>query len=63
MTRISDLGFQQILLNSFQRAQAGAEARQIQLSTGKISDRYSGVGVADRSASVFGGRNRARLGL
>ena len=46
MTRISDLGFQQILLNSFQRAQAGAEARQIQLSTGKVSDRYSGVGIA-----------------
>lgn len=46
MTRISDLGFQQILLNSFQRAQTGAEARQIQLSTGKVSDRYSGVGVA-----------------
>lgn len=46
MTRISDLGFQQILLNSFQRAQAGAQMRQIQLSTGKVSDRYSGVGVA-----------------
>lgn len=46
MTRISDLGFQQILLNSFQRAQGSAQARQIQLSTGKISDRYSGVGVA-----------------
>ena len=46
MTRISDLGFQQILLNSFQRAQAGAQQRQIQLSTGKVSDRYSGVGVA-----------------
>ncbi|MCB2097283.1 MAG: flagellin [Parvularculaceae bacterium] len=46
MTRISDLGFQQILLNSFQRAQAGAEVRQIQLSTGKISDRYSGIGVS-----------------
>ncbi len=46
MNRISDLGLQQILLNSFQRAQAGAEQRQIQLSTGKISDRYSGVGVA-----------------
>jgi flagellar hook-associated protein 3 FlgL len=46
MTRISDLGFQQILLNSFQRAQGSAQLRQIQLSTGKISDRYSGVGVA-----------------
>ena len=46
MTRISDLGFQQILLSSFQRAQAGAETRQIQLASGKVSDRYSGVGVA-----------------
>ncbi len=45
MTRISDLGFQQILLSSFQRAQAGAQERQIQLATGKISDRYSGIGV------------------
>jgi flagellar hook-associated protein 3 FlgL len=45
MTRISDLGFQQILLSSFQRAQSGAQARQIQLSTGKISDRYSGIGA------------------
>lgn len=45
MTRISDLGFQQILLSSFQRAQASAQERQIQLSTGKISDRYGGVGV------------------
>lgn len=46
MTRISDLGFQQILLSSFQRAQGAAQDRQIQLSTGKVSDRYSGVGVA-----------------
>ncbi|HBS30929.1 MAG TPA: hypothetical protein DEA40_04195 [Parvularcula sp.] len=45
MTRISDLGFQQILLASFQRAQSGAEARQAQLASGKVSDRYSGVGV------------------
>lgn len=45
MTRISDLGFQQILLTSFQRAQSGAEARQVQLASGKVSDRYSGVGV------------------
>lgn len=48
MTRISDLGFQQILLASFQRAQSAAEARQIQLSTGKVSDRYSGVGLRAR---------------
>ncbi len=45
MTRISDLGFQQILLSSFQRAQSGAQERQVQLATGKVSDRYSGVGV------------------
>lgn len=45
MTRISDLGFQQILLSSFQRAQDAAETRQIQLASGKVSDRYSGVGV------------------
>lgn len=60
MTRISDLGFQQILLTSFQRAQSGAEARQAQLASGKISDRYSGVGVRTEqllnSESVF---NRA----
>lgn len=45
MTRISDLGFQQILLSSFQRAQDAAQARQVQLASGKVSDRYSGVGV------------------
>lgn len=45
MTRISDLGFQQILLSSFQRAQNAAETRQVQLASGKVSDRYSGVGV------------------
>lgn len=45
MTRISDLGLQQILLSSFQRAQEGAQARQVQLASGKVSDRYSGVGV------------------
>ncbi|MDZ7627937.1 MAG: flagellin [Parvularculaceae bacterium] len=60
MTRISDLGFQQILLSSFQRAQSGAQARQAQLASGKISDRYSGVGVRTEqllnSESVF---NRA----
>lgn len=45
MTRISDLGFQQILLSSFQRAQDAAQSRQVQLASGKVSDRYSGVGV------------------
>ncbi|MEZ5917609.1 MAG: flagellin [Parvularculaceae bacterium] len=46
MTRISDLGFQQILLSSFQRAQSSAQDRQIQLATGKISDSYGGIGAA-----------------
>ena len=46
MNSISDLGLQQILLNGFQRAQNGAETRQIQVSTGKVSDRYSGIGEA-----------------
>lgn len=45
MTRISDLGFQQILLSSFQRAQDAAQTRQVQLASGKVSDRYSGVGA------------------
>lgn len=44
MTRISDLGFQQILLSGFQRAQEGAQTRQIQLSTGKVSNTYGGIG-------------------
>jgi len=42
--RISDIGLQQILLTSFQRAQGAAEQRQIQLSTGKVSNVYSGIG-------------------
>ena len=44
MTRISDLGLQQILLSGFQRAQDASQARQIQLSTGKVSNTYSGIG-------------------
>jgi flagellar hook-associated protein 3 FlgL len=44
MTRISDLGLQQILLNGFQRAQSAAHARQIQLATGKVANGYGGVG-------------------
>lgn len=60
MTRISDLGFQQILLSSFQRAQGAAETRQVQLATGKVSDRYSGVGVrAEQLLSAEGVFNRA----
>ncbi|MFZ5616900.1 MAG: flagellin [Pseudomonadota bacterium] len=55
MTRISDLGFQQILLASFQRAQSAAETRQIQLSTGKVSDRYSGVGVGTQRLLSYEG--------
>lgn len=45
MTRISDLGLSQALLAGYQRAQAGAEARQIQLSTGKVSPTYGGLGA------------------
>lgn len=45
MTRISDIGFQQILLNGFQRAQGAAQERQIQLATGKVANAYSGVGA------------------
>lgn len=41
--RISDLGLQQTLLSGFQQAQQGSADRQIQLSTGKVSNRYSGV--------------------
>ncbi len=60
MTRISDLGFQQILLSSFQRAQSAAEARQVQLASGKVSDRYSGVGVrTEQLLSAEGVFNRA----
>jgi flagellar hook-associated protein 3 FlgL len=46
MTRISDLGFQRLLLASFQRAQSAAELRQLQLASGKLSESYSGVGAA-----------------
>lgn len=43
MTRISDLALQQILLSGFQRAQGSSQLHQIQLSSGKVSDRYGGV--------------------
>jgi flagellar hook-associated protein 3 FlgL len=60
MTRISDLGFQQILLSSFQRAQSAAQGRQVQLASGKVSDRYSGVGVrTEQLLSAEGVVNRA----
>ncbi len=60
MTRISDLGFQQILLSSFQRAQSAAETRQVQLASGKVADRYSGVGVrTEQLLSAEGVFNRA----
>lgn len=45
MTRISDLGLQQILLNGFQRAQGSAQERQIQLATGKVAQGYGGIGA------------------
>jgi flagellar hook-associated protein 3 FlgL len=44
MTRISDLGFQQLLLSGFLKAQEGAQLRQIQISSGKVSHNYGGVG-------------------
>lgn len=60
MTRISDLGFQQILLSSFQRAQDAAQTRQVQLASGKVSDRYSGVGArTEQLLSAEGVFNRA----
>jgi flagellar hook-associated protein 3 FlgL len=49
MPRISDLGLQNILLANFQRAQGGAAERQTQLSSGKVSDRYSGIGPGTRA--------------
>jgi flagellar hook-associated protein 3 FlgL len=49
MPRISDLGLQNILLANFQRAQGAATERQAQLSSGKVSDRYSGLGAQTRS--------------
>ena len=45
MTQISDLGLQQTLLNSFQAAQEGSQARQIQLATGERSQNFAGIGV------------------
>ncbi|MEL7486017.1 MAG: flagellin [Pseudomonadota bacterium] len=45
MTRISEIALQQTLLAGFQRAQEAGQERQIQLSTGKVSDAYSGIGV------------------
>ncbi|MEQ8936580.1 MAG: flagellin [Amphiplicatus sp.] len=46
MPRISDLGFQQILLQSFQRIQSTAQEHQIQLSSGKVSQAYSGIAAS-----------------
>lgn len=46
MTRISDLGFQQLLLAGFQRAQAAAQKSQLQLSSGKVANAYGGIGAA-----------------
>ncbi|MGE0410158.1 MAG: flagellin [Amphiplicatus sp.] len=45
MTRISDLGFQQLLLAGFQRAQSAAEKTQTQLSSGKRANSYGEVGA------------------
>lgn len=43
--RVSDLGLQQLLLQSFQRAQQSAQTHQIQLSTGKKHQTYGGYGA------------------
>jgi len=43
--RVSDLGLQQILLQSFQQAQDAANARQIALSSGKKFQTYGGYGA------------------
>jgi flagellar hook-associated protein 3 FlgL len=60
MTRISDLGFQQLLLAGFQRAQDGATQRQIQLAMGKVADVYSGLdGRAGQLLSAEGLMTRA----
>jgi len=45
MTRISDLGLQQLLLQGFQRAQSASETSQIQLSSGKKFQNYGGYGA------------------
>lgn len=45
MTRISDLGLQQLLLQNFQRAQNASETTQIQLSSGKKFQTYGGYGA------------------
>lgn len=46
MTRISDLGFQQLLLAGFQRAQDAAQRSQLQLASGKVANSYGGIGAA-----------------
>lgn len=43
--RVSDLGLQNILLQGFQQIQAGAEARQIQLSSGDRFQTYGEYGA------------------
>jgi flagellar hook-associated protein 3 FlgL len=50
MPRISDIGLQHILLQSFQRAQGAAQERQIQLATGKVSSSYGGL---ERAAELL----------
>lgn len=59
MTRISDIGLQQMLLNGFQRAQGAAQERQIQLATGKVSGSYGGVSRAAELLSAEGVLARA----
>jgi len=45
MTTISDIGFQQILLQGFQRAQGAAQTSQIQLASGDRFQTYGGYGA------------------
>ncbi|MFQ5564520.1 MAG: flagellin [Parvularculaceae bacterium] len=60
MIRISDLAFQQILLSGFQRAQGAAQERQIQVSSGKVSQTYGGLGAsALQLLSMEGALSRA----
>ncbi len=60
MTRISDLGLQQLLLQGFQRAQNAGETRQIQLASGDRFQTYGGYGAdALRLISAEGVLTRA----
>lgn len=60
MTRISDLGLQQLLLQGFQRTQQAAELSQLQLASGKKHQSYGAYGAdALRLISAEGVISRA----